>query len=224
VLDQRHGTIHVPVADLNGDGRPDFVALISQEHETVVAFLNEGGGRFRKETIWTAPHPTVGCTGIQLVDLDGDGDLDVLLTTGDIEPPGLLLPYHGVHWLENRGQYPFTDHHLTTLYGAHRAVAADFDGDGDLDILAVSYLPAEALRQRRQELNLDAVILLEQTERGKFVRHALQTTTCDHATCAVGDVYGDGKMHAIVGNFCISTNENYTLPDALTIWRNLRRR
>src|SRR5207247_2578308 len=28
-LDPRHGCIHVPVADLNGDGRPDFVALIS---------------------------------------------------------------------------------------------------------------------------------------------------------------------------------------------------
>ena len=42
-VDPRHGAIHVPVADLNGDGRPDFVALISQEHETVVAFLNAGG-------------------------------------------------------------------------------------------------------------------------------------------------------------------------------------
>ena len=36
-LDSRHGAIHVPAADLNGDGRLDFVALISQEHETVVA-------------------------------------------------------------------------------------------------------------------------------------------------------------------------------------------
>src|SRR5262249_19110149 len=31
VLDSRHGAIHVPVADLNGDGRPDFVALFGQE-------------------------------------------------------------------------------------------------------------------------------------------------------------------------------------------------
>ena len=48
VIDTRHGTIHVPVADLNGDGKPDFVALIAQEHETVVAFINEGGGKFRR--------------------------------------------------------------------------------------------------------------------------------------------------------------------------------
>ena len=30
VIDKRHGTIHVPVADLNGDGKPDFVALIAR--------------------------------------------------------------------------------------------------------------------------------------------------------------------------------------------------
>ncbi len=32
VVDARHGAIHVPIADLDGDGRPDFVALFSQEH------------------------------------------------------------------------------------------------------------------------------------------------------------------------------------------------
>jgi FG-GAP-like repeat len=223
VVDARHGAIHVPVGDLNGDGRPDFVALLSQEHETVVAFLNEGGGRFRKETIYTAPHPAVGSTGIQLVDLDGDGDLDVLLTTGDLEPELLLLPYHGVHWLENKGRFPFEHHLLASLYGAHRAVAADFDGDGDLDVVAVSYLPAEGFADRRRRLGLDAVILLEQTERGRFVRHSLERVTCDHAACAAGDVYGDGKVHLVTGNFCISTDPRYPLPEVLTIWKNLGR-
>src|SRR5262249_38153317 len=80
VLDERHGAIHVPVADLNKDGKPDFVALISQEHETVVAFLGDGKGGFKKETIYTAPHPAYGSSGIQLVDLDKDGLLDVLYT------------------------------------------------------------------------------------------------------------------------------------------------
>src|SRR5207248_11773234 len=105
VLDDRTGGIHVPVADLNGDGRPDFVALISQEHETVVAFLNEGNGRFRKETIYEAPHPAYGSSGIQLVDLDGDGDLDVLFTNGDSLDENTLKPYHGVQWLENKGSF-----------------------------------------------------------------------------------------------------------------------
>ena len=50
-LDSRTGPIHVPVADLNGDGREDFVALIAQQHETVVAFLGDGRGGFRRETV-----------------------------------------------------------------------------------------------------------------------------------------------------------------------------
>ena len=102
-IDPRHGAIHVPVADLNGDGRPDFVALISQEHETVVAFLNAGDHRFRSEVIYTAPHPAFGSSGIQLVDLDRDGDLDVLMTNGDSMDSQMLRPYHGVQWLENPG-------------------------------------------------------------------------------------------------------------------------
>ena len=89
-LDPRHGAIHVPVADLNGDGRPDFVALISQEHEVVVAFLNKGKGQFDTQVIYQAPHPGFGSSGIQLIDLDRDGDLDVLITNGDTLDADLL--------------------------------------------------------------------------------------------------------------------------------------
>jgi hypothetical protein len=216
VLDERHGAINVPVADLNGDGKLDFVALISQEHETVVAFLNEGEGRFRKETIYTAPHPAFGSSGIQLVDLDGDGDLDVLYTNGDVlDKPFILKPYHGVHWLENRGRFPFSHHRLADMPGVMRAVAADIDGDGDQDVFAVSYLPAEEF-SRRDELALDAVLWLEQTTRGTFVRRPLETKTCDHFTCAVGDLKEDGRPALVVGNFW-STRQR-PVRDALTIW------
>lgn len=218
VVDPRHGAIHVPVADLNKDGKPDFVALISQEHETVVAYLNDGHGQFHAETLYTAPHPAFGSTGIQLVDLDGDGDLDVLLTHGDVlDQPYLLRPYHGISWLENQGRFPFVCHHLTTMYGVHRAVAADVDGDGDLDIVAVSFLPAEAFPDR-DRLNLDSIILLEQTKPGIFVRHSLETKLCDHATCAVGAWNGDGVLHFATGNFCLS--EKHSVTDSVTLWKN----
>ncbi|HZU39297.1 MAG TPA: FG-GAP-like repeat-containing protein [Gemmataceae bacterium] len=221
VLDARHGTIHVPVCDLNGDGKPDFVALISQEHETVVAFLNDGHGGFRKETIYTAPHPAYGSTGIQLVDLDGDGKLDVLYTNGDIlDQPYLLKPYHGIHWLRNEGTYPFKDQLLTPMCGVHRAVAADFRGTGRLDIVAVSFLPKEAFPDRAKH-HLDSVIYLEQTSPGHFVRHSLETVTCDHATCAAGAWNSDGKVHFVTGNFCLS--ENVRNPISVTLWKNLGR-
>jgi hypothetical protein len=220
VLDDRHGPIHVPIADVNGDGKLDFVALISQEHETIVAFLNEDDGRFRKETIWTAPHPAYGSSGVQLVDLNDDGKLDVLYTNGDsLDPPFLLRPYHGVQWLENQGRFPFEHHPLTSMYGVARAVAADFTGKGRKDIVAVSLLTEEAFPQRK-ELQLDSIILLEQTAPGRYVRHAVEKVACDHFTCAAGDIYNDGTMHLVTGSFAF--NEKAAIRQAVTIWENIR--
>ncbi len=121
-LDSRHGTIHVPVVDLNRDGRPDFVALIAQEFETVVAFMNEGGGTFAKRTLYSAPNPAFGCSGLQMIDLDGDGDLDAVLSNGDVYDSPLIKPYHGVSWLENAGpERQFVRRAIGPVYGAHRA-------------------------------------------------------------------------------------------------------
>jgi hypothetical protein len=222
VLDYRHGAIHVCVGDINGDGRPDIVALISQEHETIVAFLNEGNGEFRKETIFEGPHPAYGSSGIQLVDMNGDGKLDVLYTNGDtLQPPFLLRPYHGVQWLENKGTFPFVHHPIGPMYGAMRAVAADVTGHGRKDVVAVSYLPAPGFPQR-EELRLDSVILFEQTDKGEFLRHSLQTGSCDHMTCAMGDIYGNGRMDLVLGNFTI--DRQHPLPDAVVLWKNLGRK
>ncbi len=219
VLDRRHGAIHVPVADLNGDGQPDFIALIAQEHEVVVAFLTEGDGRFRTETLDEAPHPAYGSSGIQLVDVNGDGKLDVLYSNGDVlDAPHLLKPYHSVQWLENRTadwkKPGFVHHHIGGMYGVHRAVAADVDGDGDRDILAVSYLPPEHFPQR-QALKVDSVVLFEQVAPGKFARHTLESITCDHVTCAVGDLYGTGRADLVTAVF-----RRGPTPETLTIWKN----
>jgi hypothetical protein len=221
ILDTRHGTIHVPVVRLQGqkpDQPPDFVALISQEHETVVAFLNDGHGQFRKETIFRGPHPAYGSSGIQVVDLNGDGEPDILYTNGDtLDAPYLLKPYHSIQWLENpgKGRFPWKHHHLTPMYGVHRAVAADFRGTGQLDIVAVSHLPGGVFPQR-QQLGLDAIIYLAQEAPGRFARYSLESVTCDHVTCAAGDLYGTGRCDFVVGYFTSDP-----VPHALKIWKNL---
>ncbi len=216
MLDERHGAIHVPIADLNGDGKPDFVALFSQENETIVAFLNDGKGGFEKRTLFKASHPGYGSSGIQLVDLNGDGKLDVLYTNGDVlDRPYLLKPYHSVQWLENKGDLTFEHHPLTPMYAVHRAVAGDLDGDGDLDIVAVCFLPNENFPQRTQ-LKLDSVIVLEQTAPGVFARHTVEAENCDHVTCAIGDVFGSGKLDVVTGNFTTQP-----VKDSITIWKNL---
>jgi hypothetical protein len=165
--DSRHSV------DLNRDGRMDLVAVFAQQFEQVVAFINNGTPQvsFTPQVIYTAPHPNWGSSGIEVVDLDGDGDLDVLLTHGDTFDDAIIKPYHGIQWLENRGTFPFTEHTLADLPGVSRAEAVDLDGDGDLDIVASAFIANGA---DVDETKLPSLVWLEQTARGVFARHTLE--------------------------------------------------
>jgi hypothetical protein len=204
VVDDRHGVIHVPVADLNGDGWPDFVALISQEHETVEVFENRRDGTFRATRIFEAGNPAFGSSGIQLVDLDDDGDLDVLYSNGDSLDSALPKPYHGVRWLENQGEASYATHELAAMPGAHRALAGDVDGDRDLDVVAVALLPGDVLKAYPPR-TFASILWLEQASTGRFVRHVVETDACTHATCELADWDQDGRLDLLLGAFSRQT-------------------
>lgn len=222
ILLKKAGAIHVPIVDLNEDGHPDFVALVSQEHEQIIAFLNDGSGGFRQEILFAALDPAYGSTGIQLVDFDQDGDLDVLYTNGDSLDSHLIKPYHGVQWLENEGHFPFRPHFLAAMPGVHRAIATDLDGDGDLDVVACAFLP-NAHFSSSANLQLDSLMWLE--NRGEqFVRRSLELRHWDHASLDVADVDEDGHPDILVGNFTIDGIPGPIvlppMPDWITIWQN----
>jgi mono/diheme cytochrome c family protein len=213
LVDARPGSVHVSPADLQGDGKQDFVALIAQEHEAVVAFLGDGTGGFRANTLYAAPHPNWGSSGLQLVDLDGDRDLDVLVTNGDMFDDDILKPYHGVQWLENEGGLRFEARPLARLAGAHRAAATDLDGDGDLDVVVSAFTGAAG---GEAAVRLPSLVWLEQLEKGHFERHTIAVGRPRYPTIDVGDVDGDGDVDIVAGVFLLQGQST----DWLDVWVN----
>jgi hypothetical protein len=190
----------VPVLDLNDDGQLDFLALISQEDESVEAFINQGGGVFRSRPIWSAPDLTFGSSGIEPVDLDQDGDVDILYTNGDAFDNAYVNPSHGVQWLENQGGFKFARHRIADLIGAFRALATDIDLDGDLDVVATARLPDQQVKPESVfELPLPSLICLEQTSPGEFARHTLDPRPPSSLALEIGDFDNDGDPDIAVG-------------------------
>jgi hypothetical protein len=195
-IDERSGTVSVHPVDLNGDNRLDFIALISQQHEQVVAFINGPGG-FTPRVIYAAPHPNWGSSGMDVADMDGDRDLDVVLAHGDTLDDGIIKPYHGVELLENRGTYPFVPHTLATLSGVHPVKAVDFDRDGDLDVVAGAFYPPTAIGATP---SMPSLAWLEQVAPGRFEKHTLEVGNPAHASLDAVDFEGDGDVDLAVGN------------------------
>ncbi len=234
-IDARPGAIHVPIVDLNKDGRLDFVGLMAQQYEHVVAYLNRGPGKgFRAETIFRGVTPVWGSSGIQLVDLDKDGDLDVLYTNGDTLDDFTIRPFHGIHWLENKGEFPFIQHDLAAMPGVHRAHAVDMDGDGDLDIVACAFLPDakhpqfQSLKRQGNLSDFTSLGWLEQVQPGQFKLHTLEKGQLTHVTLDVGDYDHDGDQDILVGNFAGFTfgkaDTGYTSDAWVELWENQAKR
>src|SRR5439155_1869389 len=134
------GPIHVPLADYNGDGKLDIMAVVSQDYEEVWAFENLGGGKFRKRVVESKLNFDLGSAGLVLCDLDRDGKPDLLWVAGDSLEIRYPYPqrWHGCYWMHNQGDWKFDVKHICDLGGAYAAAVGDLNGDGHPDIVLVS--------------------------------------------------------------------------------------
>ena len=202
-VDKRHGTINVPVTDLDGDGDLDFVALVSQEYEEIVAFLNRGEGTFERRIVNPRSKPSYGSGGIELADLDGDNDLDVLYVNGDSLDSNMIKPYHAVQWLENKGDFPFRYRLIDHVPGACRAIAADMDSDGDRDIVVGAWIPPKnSVSSASSDGQFDTLMWFEQKTPGLFERHSItRAKSLGIMSADIADLDGDGHPEVIAGHF-----------------------
>lgn len=175
--DTRPLIANVQISDLDDDGLADVVAC-DAKRQRVVWHRQHPAGVFAERVLASdlaAPaHSTV-------VDLDGDGDRDLLISVlGDI------LPNDGVVgrlvWLENQaGEF-----HPRTILDDVRRVAdcqpGDFDGDGDIDLAVAVFGYARG-----------QVLWLENRGQGRFREHELLSAP-GTIHVPVADFDGDGDL------------------------------
>ncbi len=189
------GAMQVYVRDVNSDGLPDLWVLFSQGEEGVFLFTNKGNGQFIQTQVLRMP-PSYGSTFFELIDFNKDGHDDIIYTCGDnADFSPVLKPYHGVYIFLNDGKNNFSQHFFFPINGCYKALARDYDNDGDLDIAAISFFADYARQPQESFVYLD-------NRAGIF--HPLSIPEAGSGrwlTMDAGDMDGDGLTDLVLGNF-----------------------
>ena len=118
LAEQQEGATNIHPADVNGDGKVDFIA--SRGHGNGVIWFEAPNWKVHDISSIKEPHSLV------VVDMDGDGDVDAATCAfGD----------KVAAWFENDGKGSFETHVVGRDQEAYDIRAVDMDVDGDLDLL-----------------------------------------------------------------------------------------
>lgn len=187
------GTRKTVVNDMNRDGLPDILALITQGDEQIALFTNRGNLRFSYQVLLKFPS-VYGSSYFDLCDFNRDGHPDIIYTNGDnADYSYTLKPYHGVRVFVNDGRNAFKESDFFAMHGASMAKARDYDGDGDLDVAAISFFPDFKKHPER------GFIYLENRE-GKLIPHVTPLAASGRwITMESADIDSDGDEDILLG-------------------------
>ena len=161
----------------------------SREDDKIAWYENDGNENFISHTI---TNDADFALSVYAVDVDGDGDIDVLSASAIDDK---------IAWYENDGNESFTPHTITTgADGAWSVYAMDVDGDGDMDVLSASAID-------------NKIAWYENDGNENFTPHTI-TTSADGANSVYAvDVDGDGDMDVLsasVGDYYYNIDSEIT--------------
>lgn len=196
------GAIKAYIDDVNKDGLPDIWALFAQAQEGVFLFTNKGKDakgitQFDTKEILRFS-PVHGSSFFELVDLNKDGHKDIIYTSGDNADYSthLLKNFHGVYGYLNDGKNNYKQAFFYPINGCFKALARDFDKDGDLDIATIAYFPDFKNQPK------EGFVYLE--NKGKFAFKASSIKEVNAGNWLVmdaADLDVDGDEDIVLGNF-----------------------
>ncbi|MBI5759493.1 MAG: VCBS repeat-containing protein [Planctomycetales bacterium] len=194
----------IAIADFNRDGKPDLLGTARTTNQ-IVWFANSGKPATEPWKMTIINDKTLAPVHGHPTDIDGDGDLDVLMAFGLAAAVG--ADSHQVAWYENVGKPGLGTEwkkHLIAGGFPHgfEAVAGDLDGDGDQDVVTTGWSPSGQLAWFENTGNPQV----------GWKQHTIKQNWSNAVTVILADLDKDGRLDIVA---CAERGAN-----ELRWWRN----